>query len=129
MSLLIYLKCNIFLGSTETEWSIPQAGLVWADCLLRHFRIPRTEPFDSDSNNSANTYDSSSSSSSSSSDTDSSDTDSSDGVVLVTIGGGHYVPKMNDAVSSLFLASYYLCCFHVAALFVFASMFMLHVMC
>ena len=77
-------------GSTEAEWSIPEAGLVWADCLLRHFGIP------------LNTFSDSSSSSSSSNSGDrggTADDSGNNGVVLVTIGGGHYVPKMNDAVN------------------------------
>ena len=78
-------------GSTEAEWSIPEAGLVWADCLLRHFGIP------------LNTLsDNSSSSSRSNSGGDrggTADDSGNNGVVLVTIGGGHYVPKMNDAVN------------------------------
>lgn len=99
----------MILGSTEAEWSIPEAGIVWADCILKHFCIPsnivagsavEVEGAVGDGGVdvgivgvekiSKMTISSGSSSNS-----------GSDGVVLVTIGGGHYVPKMNDAVSLL----------------------------
>ena len=83
------------LGSTEVEWGIPEAGSIWADCLLRHLGVskdgdreigasPNTEltpalPAHSDML-----------------------TQETGGVVLVSIGGGHYVPKVNDVVTSLY---------------------------
>jgi hypothetical protein len=77
------------------EWSIPEAGSIWADCLLRHLGVssrdgdretgaaPNAEltlelPAHRDML-----------------------TQETGGAVLVTIGGGHYVPKVNDVVTSL----------------------------
>jgi hypothetical protein len=31
----------MYIGSTETEWGIPAAGQIWADCLLNHLKIRR----------------------------------------------------------------------------------------
>ena len=82
---------------------------MWADCLLKHFGIPLNTLIDSSS--------SSSSSSIISISNGTANDGGNDGVVLVTIGGGHYVPKMNDAVSclrssfiSFFPSTIYLCC-------------------
>ena len=89
------------LGSSETEWTVPEAGLIWAECLMKHFGIRHGAD---ESTENSPTLDLPSSSSSSSSSRSSinrvlpSVTDG--GVVMVTIGGGHYVPKMNDAVST-----------------------------
>jgi D-tyrosyl-tRNA(Tyr) deacylase len=64
------------IGSTEAEWGIPEAGKIWADCLLKHLKIRSV----SDGISSSCVP----------------DLVNSDGVVMVSIGGGHYVPKMND---------------------------------
>ena len=78
---------------------------MWADCLLKHFGIPLNTPIDSCSSSSISISN------------DTANVRGNDGVVLVTIGGGHYVPKMNDAVSclpssfiSFFPSTIYLCC-------------------
>jgi hypothetical protein len=85
------------LGSSETEWSIPEAGLIWAECLIKHFGIQHAAEASRENDS---TSDLSSSSSSSSSIDRIVPSVANGGVVMVTIGGGHYVPKMNDAVST-----------------------------
>ena len=73
--------CFVEIGSTEDHWHIPQAGDLWADVLVDHLALihstereipappppPPTPPQLSKRN-----------------------------VVLVTCGGGHYCPKLND---------------------------------
>jgi hypothetical protein len=100
-SVLLYM-C---LGSSETEWSIPEAGLIWAECLIKHFGIQHAADASIANDSTLDLITSSSSSSSSSGSSSSSmhriiPSVSNGGVVMVTIGGGHYVPKMNDAVST-----------------------------
>eukprot|EP00596_Hydrurales_sp_CCMP1899_P008672 CAMPEP_0119039910 /NCGR_PEP_ID=MMETSP1177-20130426/9663_1 /TAXON_ID=2985 /ORGANISM="Ochromonas sp, Strain CCMP1899" /LENGTH=352 /DNA_ID=CAMNT_0007004401 /DNA_START=55 /DNA_END=1116 /DNA_ORIENTATION=+ len=68
--------CFVEIGSTEVEWGIPEAGKIWADCLLKHLRIRNV--LDDSSSYVPDLV------------------DDSNGVVMVSIGGGHYVPKMND---------------------------------
>jgi hypothetical protein len=107
---IILVLLYISLGSSETEWSIPEAGLIWAECLMKHFGI-RHGADESTENSPTLDIPSSSSSSSSSGSRSSisrvlpSVTDG--GVVMVTIGGGHYVPKMNDAVSTQNIPNYH----------------------
>lgn len=61
--------CFIEIGSTENEWSIPELGQFWAQLLTEHFRDTNVAT----------------------------DNGGSGGVVVMSIGGGHYVPKLNDA--------------------------------
>jgi hypothetical protein len=92
-SALLYMSS----GSSETEWSIPEAGLIWAECLNKHFGIQHAAEASIENDSTSDL--SSSSSSSSSSIHRIVPSVANGGVVMVTIGGGHYVPKMNDAVS------------------------------
>lgn len=83
-------------GSTELEWGIPEAGSIWADCLLRHLGVSSDE--DRESGAALNTE--------LTTDLPAHDdmlTEETGGVVLMSIGGGHYVPKVNDVVTSLLL--------------------------
>ena len=77
------------------EWSIPEAGSIWADCLLRHLGVHLADR-DSDREereapNTAITLDHHAHGDMLPQQTG--------GVVLVAIGGGHYVPKVNDVVT------------------------------
>ena len=74
--------CFIEIGSTENEWGIPSLGEFWADLLLDHFC-----EWDHENKSSVQQQDGKST------DTDSLDSN----VVVMSIGGGHYVPKLNDA--------------------------------
>ena len=75
------------------EWSIPEAGSIWADCLLRHLGVTSTDTeTDGKATNTEVTPDYPCRSNMYAEETG--------GVVLVTIGGGHYVPKVNDVVTS-----------------------------
>jgi D-aminoacyl-tRNA deacylase len=81
--------CFVEIGSSESEWSLKEAGEVWADVLCDHFclqsqNIPEKM---SQTNEIANANDVCESEPASS---------SLGGVVMLNVGGGHYVPKMND---------------------------------
>ena len=54
------------IGSTDNEWDVPELGQFWADLLLEHFTAPIAAK------------------------------NRGGGVVAMSIGGGHYVPKLND---------------------------------
>ena len=84
------------------EWSIPEAGSIWADCLLRHLGVPSTDREKGEASNTEITPDHPCRGDMLAEETG--------GVVLVTIGGGHYVPKVNDVVikSLLFLLTSYI---------------------
>lgn len=75
--------CFVEIGSTEAEWGVLEAGVIWADCLLKHFKISRS-------------VDDIISSICITDNVLVEDFNDSNGVVMVSIGGGHYVPKMND---------------------------------
>ena len=91
--------CFVEIGSTANEWPVKEYGEVWADVLINHLHLgePIRELKDSGNTSyegldglaSAYTEDSAGS--------------DAKGVVMVLIGGGHYVPKMNDAVSYIYL--------------------------
>eukprot|EP01041_Mallomonas_annulata_P004157 gene4157-8263_t len=69
--------CFVEIGSTEQNWGLPHAGKVWATCLLNFFQtLPPCE-----SNEGYVTIPNSV---------------ETEGIVVVGIGGGHYVPKLND---------------------------------
>ena len=94
--------CFVEIGSTANEWPVKEYGEVWADVLINHLHLGEAicEPKDSgdtsyeelDGLASAYTGDSAGC--------------DARGVVMVLIGGGHYVPKMNDAVSYLCIYTY-----------------------
>ena len=65
--------CFVEIGSTEMEWNRPELGSLWCAALEKHFGI---------GNEKATT------------------TVSSSGVAVVMLGGGHYVPKLNDMARS-----------------------------
>ena len=91
-------------GSTETEWSIPEAGSIWADCLLRHLGVPSTDKdrdIDKDRDRDRDIKASNTEFTQGSHDLDDMLTQETGGVVMVTIGGGHYVPKVNDVVGNI----------------------------
>lgn len=69
--------CFVEIGSSENEWSIPEFGRIWADVIEAHFEL------------SSDVVSSTISSTISS-------TSTMQSVVVVCIGGGHYVPKAND---------------------------------
>ena len=76
--------CFVEIGSTENDWSEEEAGVIWAKCLHEHFgfqvtkagseatEVEDTEHLEHLSQVSNKTY------------------------AIMTIGGGHYVPKLND---------------------------------
>lgn len=83
--------CFVEIGSTESEWSNTEAGMVWADCLADQFSICCKD---------GNTVDESPISEEA--------IDQRMKLVAISIGGGHYVPKLNDMVSSRAV-----CCIYV----------------
>ena len=75
--------CFVEIGSTEHDWGEEEAGAIWAKCLSEHFDFQTTsamsengeifiEEMDQLEASSSRTY------------------------AIMTIGGGHYVPKLND---------------------------------
>ena len=65
--------CFVEIGSTEGEWSRPELGSLWCTALEKHFGIGSEKP---------------------------STTILNSGVAVIMIGGGHYVPKLNDMARS-----------------------------
>ena len=94
--------CFVEIGSTPNEWGCPEAGAMWAECLLDYFAIPYEESpiiethTGAGSDADADAVDASASSVGGNAPTA---TFADVGVAVVNIGGGHYVPKMNDMVS------------------------------
>lgn len=106
--------CFVEIGSTEEVWPVKEAGFnfsytvnnssrelvdpnvpffageLWADILIDHLGLLDSElpllPLDGVDDDSTSEY------------LGAQPTIFPDGVVVVSIGGGHYVPKMNDAV-------------------------------
>jgi len=62
--------CFVEIGSSENEWSDADAGDILADCLAKEFEFTHQQP--------------------------PLEVDSNTNIVVISIGGGHYVPKMND---------------------------------
>ncbi len=94
-------SCFVEIGSSDAGWDLPYAGQLWSSVLASSFGLPlrcdegpvtagstdpSIAPIPSMEEFTGNLL---------------YDTDSveSGGVVVVGIGGGHYVPKMNDLVS------------------------------
>lgn len=65
--------CFVEIGSTELEWDRPELGSLWCEALEKHFSLTSDQH---------------------------SVSASSRGVVVLMIGGGHYVPKLNDMARS-----------------------------
>jgi len=65
--------CFVEIGSSENEWSDADAGDILADCLAKEFEFTHQQP--------------------------PLEVDSNTNIVVISIGGGHYVPKMNDLVT------------------------------
>lgn len=92
--------CFVEIGSTEREWGDEEAGLIWSQCLAKEFNfpppnIPSTSTF------------ATSAAPASTMAIDQEEIGSEEvnnagknNVVVISIGGGHYVPKMNDLVTS-----------------------------
>lgn len=95
--------CFVEIGSTETEWVNGEAGRNWSECLGDYFQLMKreTDAVIGDGFNIATDsvetlidldYDLS---------VDEEDTeDQNRGIAVITIGAGHYVPKMNDMAST-----------------------------
>ena len=93
--------CFIEIGSTEREWGEEEAGNIWAECLSQHLGLSTTassvdggidkEVLEMTSDHSCQDHPVV---------TTPGDTDSSSSkfkkYAVMSIGGGHYVPKMND---------------------------------
>jgi len=63
--------CFVEIGSSENEWSDTDAGNILADCLAEELELEKQrESLETDTN-----------------------------IVVISIGGGHYVPKINDLVT------------------------------
>ena len=58
--------CFVEIGSDEKTWPNKDAAAVWADLLEEELNLPESDP------------------------------DPSGGMVVALLGGGHYIPKMND---------------------------------
>ena len=72
-------SCFLEIGSSENEWNIKEFGDIWAETIEAHFALDKSSseikpssPSNEDNNEA--------------------------GIAVVVIGGGHYVPKMNDLV-------------------------------
>lgn len=92
--------CFVEIGSSEAEWSNDNAGKIWARCLGQYFgmdTIPTASPHETTEVDTELF---------SSHDEFVEDCDCSEdienniesGIACLQIGGGHYVPKMNDIV-------------------------------
>ncbi|RYH15675.1 hypothetical protein EON65_31370 [archaeon] len=83
--------CFVEIGSSETEWSNPDAGEIWAMCLGAHFYInpleDALEDVDREIVNNGLEQDS-----------EEDKLSSEQKLVIILIGGGHYIPKMSDIV-------------------------------
>lgn len=93
--------CFVEIGSSETEWCNEDAGKLWAKCIGQYFEMEPSHaaetiesaassdmPIDSSCDDiveGCNTY-------------EEMETTKEEGIVCMQIGGGHYVPKMNDMV-------------------------------
>lgn len=91
--------CFVEIGSTETEWSNENAGKIWARCLGQYFSMEPTnmpaQELNNDGEETFATHDGFVEDCETYEEVD----DSRDiGVACMQIGGGHYVPKMNDMV-------------------------------
>ena len=100
--------CFVEIGSTEREWGDDEAGLIWSQCLAKEFKFPppnisSTSTIASSSTTSAPiTVDQEDLS------LEELDNDGKNNVVVISIGGGHYVPKMNDLVISYYFKRKYI---------------------
>ena len=96
--------CFIEIGSTENEWGIPELGLFWADLLCEHFREwdqnplqqPQSQPPSPPQPQSSQQQPQPPPQAQSEIGISSSGLGLGQ-VVVMSIGGGHYVPKLNDA--------------------------------
>jgi D-aminoacyl-tRNA deacylase len=95
--------CFVEIGSSDAEWSNEEAGKIWSECLGEYFQIPTTTAtsiaeaaasataetlIEEDNNEIIETA-------------DQIEEEVNTGLVCVVIGGGHYVPRMNDMVSKI----------------------------
>lgn len=76
--------CFVEIGSSEVDWNNPIAGDLWAKCLAKHFGMRGSNTTELGKEDITSVEQ---------------DFSKNDCIVLITIGGGHYVPKMNDLVS------------------------------
>lgn len=97
--------CFVEIGSSEAEWSNAKAGQLWARCIGQYFGLPKAID---DKATTTPSEEGSEIAEESIPDEFVEDCDTAeeiedgvkDGVVCLQIGGGHYVPKMNDMVSN-----------------------------
>jgi len=105
-------SCFIEIGSTDSCWTQPRLGDIWASCLSEYFALPPrpvpphhggedegpvSPPAPISSLGASPSVDSEPSESSPCSQSQSSqDMSAKNGVVVIGIGGGHYVPRLND---------------------------------
>lgn len=88
--------CFVEIGSCEAEWTNSEAGEIWCDVLGQHLGLV---PKESETTSTITEGLTSLSVSSGTVSIPESPV-SPGGVVVMTIGGGHYVPKMNDMVGN-----------------------------
>jgi len=79
--------CFVEIGSTEREWGDEEAGLIWSQCLAKEFKFPPPTL-------------SSTAIATEESRPEELDNHGENDIVVISIGGGHYVPKINDLVTT-----------------------------
>ena len=92
--------CFVEIGSSENEWQDAEAGLIWSHCLGAELKFPPSS-FSLPSS-SMSSVEESAVLKESSADTLPSPLgmlETVSDIVVLSIGGGHYVPKMNDLVA------------------------------
>jgi len=96
-------SCFVEIGSTEKDWDCERAGRMWAFCLSSHLGLDLTLT-DDPTIDTVQAHDSTSMPDwtvechTSEFDYQRQIENLHHSVVVVSIGGGHYVPKMNDLV-------------------------------
>jgi D-tyrosyl-tRNA(Tyr) deacylase len=76
--------CYVEIGSSENEWSNEHAGEIWANTLGNHFYLPKQDGSKIELKGYI-------------------DIPREQRLVVMLIGGGHYVPKLSDMVRTIVL--------------------------
>lgn len=92
--------CFVEIGSSEAEWSNENAGRIWARCLGQYFGMDPIPTVSDDPDTSKPSFGDHDEFVEGCEYYDEIENGTESGIVCMQIGGGHYVPKMNDMVSS-----------------------------
>jgi D-aminoacyl-tRNA deacylase len=92
--------CFVEIGSTESDWSEEDAGEIWAKVIIKHFGLVPLDSEDLDKENVSALEDAETTIDSEAQSHLENANFQADPIsyVVVLIGGGHYVPKLNDIV-------------------------------